>query len=119
MAAVEIFAQDTGPETVRAVSALCGGMGNRKATCGVFTGGAAAIGLVAGGLPEKGGDKRIRDLSASFQEELAQKAGGQICEDLLNEMGLRNWNKRLCKRLTRQGAEILAGLIINSGLDKS
>jgi len=26
-------------------------------------------------------------------------------------MGIRNWNGRLCKRLTRDGAEILGALI--------
>jgi C_GCAxxG_C_C family probable redox protein len=118
-AVTEVFARQQTQDLALAGSALCGGMGNYKVTCGVFTGGAVAVGLVAGGDPGKKRDKRIREVAMRFQELLEQEAGGHVCEDLLAKMGLWNFNKRLCKRLTRQGAEMLAGLIIESGLDNS
>ena len=111
LSAIEVYAPDTSREVTRMATGLCGGMGNHNATCGVFTGGALAIGLLTDGVSDGRRKKMVKTLSSRFQIELEQLAGGHICESLLKEMGIRNWNGRLCRKLTRQGAEVLAGLM--------
>lgn len=95
---------------------LCGGMGNRKATCGVFTGGAVAFGLIANQRGDVVDKKQLKALAARFEGILAQEAGGQICEDILKKMGIRNWNYSQCKKLTGRGAELVAELAIEQGM---
>lgn len=91
---------------------LCGGMGNRKGPCGIFTGGATAIGLVTTGLGLPRGRGVVHQLSTEYQRRLEQHAGGHICEALLAQMGWRNWNRRRCRRLTGDGARILGEVIL-------
>ncbi|PLY15794.1 MAG: 1-deoxy-D-xylulose-5-phosphate synthase [Sedimenticola sp.] len=110
-AAVDVYAPEQGDQVVRFASALCGGMGNNKATCGVFTGGALALSLFTDGAVGKQRDTRIKPASADFQERLAAEVGGHVCEELLSNMGMLNWNKRMCRLLTRHGAEVLAEVI--------
>lgn len=114
LAAIEVYAPDTSREVTQMATGLCGGMGNHNATCGVFTGGALAIGLLTDGTSDSRRKRQVKTLSSRFQVELEQLAGGHICESLLKEMGIRNWNGRLCRELTRQGAEVLAGLMSES-----
>ncbi|WP_082626974.1 C-GCAxxG-C-C family protein [endosymbiont of Ridgeia piscesae] len=116
LAMSDVYPNGAKAEIAGVASGLCGGMGNKKATCGVFTGGAAALGLVAGKAPQKGGNKQIRELASRYHETLEQEAGGQICEEILKQMGIRNLNKRLCRKLTRRGSELLAQLIEQSEL---
>ena len=48
-AAVDEYCPEFSSDVALAVSSgLCGGMGSKQATCGVFTGGAVALGLVMG-----------------------------------------------------------------------
>jgi C_GCAxxG_C_C family probable redox protein len=103
------------PPLAHLVAGLCGGMGNQQATCGVFTGGAVAIGLVAGGPAGKGRDERIKATAALLHRRLREEAGAQFCGDILEHMGIANWNKRLCRRLTVRGAEILAEILAEQG----
>jgi len=103
------------PPLAHLVAGLCGGMGNQQATCGVFTGGAVAIGLVAGGPAGKGRDARIKEATACLYQRLAQEAGAQRCGEILDRMGMANWDKRLCRRLTRRGAELLAEVLYEQG----
>ncbi len=114
-AALEVYWTAHAPPLAHLAAGLCGGMGNQQATCGVFTGAALAIGLVAGGPAGKGRDARIKTAAALFQQRLAAEAGGQLCHELLKEMGIANWNKRLCRRLTRRGAELLAEVLEEQG----
>jgi len=99
------------PKTIAhaASTGLCGGMGDKKATCGVFTGGAVAIGLVLGKGVKK--DKRIKKISALYYQQLEEHAGGQVCQQLLDKMGFMNWNGSRCRRLTRDGGTILQSLL--------
>ncbi|MFK5894884.1 MAG: C-GCAxxG-C-C family protein [Pseudomonadota bacterium] len=92
-----------------AASGLCGGMGGKQATCGVFTGGAVAISLILGKGVKK--DKRIKELSALYHKQLQQHAGGQICQQLLDRMGIRNWNGSRCRLLTKDGGELLQSIL--------
>ncbi len=71
---------------------------------------------MAGKAPQKGGNKQIRELASRYHETLEQEAGGQICEEILKQMGIRNLNKRLCRKVTRRGSELLAQLIEQSEL---
>ncbi|MBF0136533.1 MAG: C_GCAxxG_C_C family protein [Magnetococcales bacterium] len=106
---------DVARTMVPVASGLCGGMGNRNATCGVYTGGAVAIGLLRGRSSPLDKDKLTRTLTARFQEQLLAEAGALRCQDLLDKFGpIRNIGKRLCRKLTRQGAEILAKTILES-----
>ncbi|QYZ67925.1 MAG: C_GCAxxG_C_C family protein [Gammaproteobacteria bacterium (ex Lamellibrachia satsuma)] len=116
LAMADIYPNSAKTEVAGLASGLCGGMGNKKATCGVFTGGAAAFGLVAGKAPQKGGNRQIKELASRYHEILEQEAGGQICEEILKQMGIGNLNKRQCKKLTRRGSELLAQLIEQSKL---
>jgi len=97
-------------------SGLCGGMGGQQASCGVFTGGAIAIGLVLGKGVKK--DQHIKSLSAHFFEQLEQHAGGHLCQQLKKKMGLKNWNGSRCRKLTADGGEILQ-TILDRQLDRS
>jgi C_GCAxxG_C_C family probable redox protein len=110
IATTELYAHDIPKELAHAASSgLCGGMGNKKATCGVFTGGALAIGLVLGKGVKK--DKRIKELTALYHQQLEQHAGEQICQQLLDKMGFMNWNGSRCRRLTRDGGAILQSIL--------
>ncbi|MBC8211356.1 MAG: C_GCAxxG_C_C family protein [Gammaproteobacteria bacterium] len=90
-------------------SGLCGGMGGQQASCGVFTGGALAIGLVMAKGVKK--DARIKALSAHYFEQLEQHAGGHQCQQLKKQMGLKNWNGSRCRQLTADGGAILQSIL--------
>ncbi|MGN7610677.1 C-GCAxxG-C-C family protein [Magnetococcales bacterium HHB-1] len=97
---------------VRVTSGLCGGMGTRESTCGVFTGGAIALGYLAGRTTPDKKDQRGRDLSAQFFKTLSEEAGAHSCRDLLDKFGrVANLNHQKCHQLTRQGGEVLAKII--------
>lgn len=103
--------KETSDNLVAMTTGLCSGMGNRKGACGVFTGGALALGLL---FRQQGGmdGREIRKLTGAFQEALHRKAGAQICEDLLKKFGFfSNLNHRQCHNLTADAMEILAELI--------
>ncbi|MBF0154161.1 MAG: C_GCAxxG_C_C family protein [Magnetococcales bacterium] len=117
LAVTEALGQD--PQAMRSLvplaSGLCGGMGNRNATCGVFTGGAMALGWLMGQTSAQDKDKITRTLTARFQERLLAEAGALRCQDLLDHFGpIRNLGKRMCRRLTSQGAEVLARTILEA-----
>ncbi|MBF0177002.1 MAG: C_GCAxxG_C_C family protein [Magnetococcales bacterium] len=106
---------DRARNLVPLASGFCGGMGNRNATCGVYTGGAMAAGLLVGKTTPQDKEKSTRNLTARFQERLLAEAGALRCQDLLDKFGpIRNIGKRMCRRLTAQGAEILARTILES-----
>jgi len=110
IATTELYGSNIPKEIVHAASSgLCGGMGGKNATCGVFTGGAVAISFVLGKGLKK--DKQIKTLSAQYHQQLEQHAGGQICQQLLDKMGILNWNGSRCRRLTRDGGAILQSLL--------
>ena len=90
-------------------SGLCGGMGGQQASCGVFTGGAVAIGLALGKGVKK--DQHIKSLSALFFEQMEQHAGGHECQQLKKQMGLKNWNGSRCRKLTADGGKILQTIL--------
>jgi hypothetical protein len=83
--------------------ALCGGMGNREATCGVYTGGALALGFALEGA----GKEELKAAAARFQEALRAEAGALACKALRQDMGAANEGNRLCHRLTARGAELV------------
>ncbi|MBF0623755.1 MAG: C_GCAxxG_C_C family protein [Magnetococcales bacterium] len=118
LAATEGFGTGPAPPERAALAAgLCGGMGNRQATCGVFTGGAVAVGFLVGKTSLQDRDKTVRTLVARFQERLEREAGAHVCRDLLDRFGpVGNLNKRLCRKLTRRGAEILTDLLLENGV---
>ncbi len=111
MAATKKYSPDIPDHLAHAAaSGLCAGMGDKQATCGVFTGGAVAIGLVLGKGIKK--DKRIKNLSALYHKQLEQHAGEKICQSLLNDMGIRNWNGSQCRNLTIKGGEFLQSILV-------
>jgi C_GCAxxG_C_C family probable redox protein len=113
LAAAKTFAPDRLPIAETLGGGLCGGMGDEKATCGVFTGGALAIGLLADYTgPVKQSMPDVKVLAARFRERMEEEAGGHICADLLAHMGDANKEKKLCGMLTRRGAEVLGELIV-------
>ena len=111
-ATVGVFGRGVDPSLLIASKGLCGGMGGHRATCGVFTGGALALSLLAG--PEFPKD-RLKAMTADFHSWLAEEAGGQICSELLERMGPSNFNHRLCGELTGRGAELTATLAWTCG----
>ena len=110
MAVADQYCPDI-PVTVAkaASSGLCGGMGGKNATCGVFTGGAIALGLVLGNGEKK--DKNIKNLSAEFFEKMELHAGAQQCSQVLKKMGLKNWNRSRCRLLTSRGGTELQAML--------
>ncbi len=113
-AAVDTFETALPAEVVPVMAGLCGGMGNRQATCGVFTGGAVALGMIARGPQATLDKKALSALSGRYHERLQQQWGAQTCGELLEKMGIRNWNHSQCRKLTRQGAELTAILLLES-----
>ena len=110
IAATESYAADISKDVAHAAaSGLCGGMGGKQSTCGVFTGGAVALSLILGKGIKK--DKRIKELSALYHQQLQQHAGGQICQQLIDRMGVMNWNGSRCRLLTKDGGELLQSII--------
>lgn len=114
-AACEVFAPELPAELSRSGTGLCGGMGTKEATCGVYTGGAVALGLLGGNRVPKEDHGHTKRCTVLFQERLRAEAKHLGCKELLKEMGLANWNRRLCCRLTRRGGEILAEVILEKG----
>ena len=91
---------------------LCGGMGNKQATCGVFTGGAVAISLLIDEAKDR--KKEIKKLSADFHQQLSDVYQDEQCEKILKKMGLKNLNRSQCKKLTGIGAELVEKIVINN-----
>ena len=114
----ELYAPEIPKQLAHAASTgLCGGMGGKQATCGVFTGGAVAIGLVMGNGEKK--DKRIKQLSAEYHQLLKQHAGGEdICHKLRAKMGDSNVDGSQCHRLSIDGGELLQS-VLNKAIDES
>ena len=110
-ATIDHLAPDTPPEVVAMVQGLCGGMGNKRATCGVFTGGAVAIGIAAKAREVPLTAEQIKKITARYLELLEQEWGGHTCDELLKGMGISNWNRSQCRRLTIRGAELVAELM--------
>ena len=115
-AAIELLAPETPDEVVAMVRGLCGGMGAGKATCGVFTGGAVALGLIANTAKGTVDKKQLKQMALHYEELLSEEAGGQICEELKKKMGIRNWNGSQCRKLTRRGAELVAEMVLDQGI---
>lgn len=115
-AIIDHWSPGTPPETATMVQGLCGGMGNKRATCGVFTGGAVAIGIVAQAQSETVDAKRVKQITARFQELLEREWGDHICGNLLKGMGMGNWNRSHCRRLTCRGAELVVEILHESEL---
>lgn len=91
---------------------LCGGMGNQKATCGVFTGGALSLGLLARNA-DKDQKKLLRTVVGTYHDAMTRVAGGQLCDELLKKFGFVNkLTRHECHALTGKGVEILAKLIL-------
>jgi C_GCAxxG_C_C family probable redox protein len=115
LSVIETFSkEDLGKagELVSMASGFCGGMGNKKATCGVFTGGALALGFLSrNASPTPTQRKKTRKLSAQYLERLEKNTGAHVCHELLDEKGLFNRKAKFCQKLTCQGAEVLAELI--------
>ena len=111
LATIDRFAPDAPRGVAAAAAGLCGGMGNQRATCGVYTGGALAIGLLPGGRDARA----LKGLSAGFQERLAAEAGALECGELRRLMGWRNLTGGRCRELTARGAELLAEMVIADG----
>lgn len=114
LAAIEHLAPSTPRDSVKLATGLCGGMGDRGATCGVFTGAAMAAGLVIPEDERKAHKARSRELAMQLRSTLEREAGGHVCQDILKQMGLKNINKRLCRKLTGRGAELLGELLTQS-----
>ena len=111
LAAIDAFAPDTPKAVATSAAGLCGGMGTREATCGVYTGAALAIGVI------RPGEKAValKDATAAFQRRLAGEAGGLVCQELRERMGEPNRDGTLCRRLTARGAEIVAEMMVEWG----
>jgi C_GCAxxG_C_C family probable redox protein len=113
----EKFAPHTPSSIVCLASGLCGGMGNRKATCGVFTGGALALSLFAGRTRPQESAKLIRTLAGKLHQQLEQEFGANRCEDLLTKKKFQNLFKNTrCRKLVIRGTELLVDIILEHQL---
>lgn len=111
-AAQEVFSLTVSQDVLRAASAFCGGMGSRKAQCGVFSGGVIVLGILAGRSAVSENNKTVRRLSRLYVERLQGAIRHTICQDLLDSFGSLARKKTGCRKLTRQGAEILALILV-------
>ena len=107
LAAIDAFAPDTPKAVATAAGGLCGGMGTREATCGVYTGAALALGVVRPGEDAAA----LKEAAAEFQHRLVGEVGGLVCQELRERMGEPNRDGALCRRLTARGAEIVAEMV--------
>lgn len=94
------------------VAGLCGGMGDRQATCGVFTGGAIALAAIYQARGESRDHRQLKAQAAKLHQQLSQEWDAQLCGDIRKTMGVRNWNFSQCRRLTQRGAERVAELVL-------
>ncbi len=87
---------------------LCGGMGNRQATCGVYTGGAVAIATLMHDAPAR----KVRSLCSEFQERLAASHSGElVCADLIKQRQTGTSKQEFCHQITRQGSALVIELV--------
>lgn len=103
LAAVEHLNPSATPMPAASLAGLCGGMGGRRATCGVYTGGALALGVALEGAPSK----VVKRASARLLERLEAESGALVCGELLARMGPENSDYSLCRRLAARGAELV------------
>jgi C_GCAxxG_C_C family probable redox protein len=111
-ATIDTFTPDISKDVVRLATGFCGGMGNRKGPCGVFTGGIMALGIFVGRTDVREDEEFARSLSNEFVERLERAAESVACKDILKGQWLRGFTKCGCRKLTVKGAEILADMIL-------
>ena len=106
-----------GPQTLRALTAFCGGMGP-GATCGVLSGCLAALGCwlgKGGGLESR--DDRLKALSAALYEEFEDHFGSLNCRDLAPAEHARR--REVCPTFSLWAVERLWTLLQEGGIDLS
>ncbi|MDH3359361.1 MAG: C-GCAxxG-C-C family protein [Desulfobulbaceae bacterium] len=90
---------------------LCGGMGS-GCSCGALTGAELALGLfLAPNLPEGLKQKKFRAVSKELHDSFKERYTATCCRKLL-KLGKEKQGPS-CKELTRGGAELVAGLILD------
>ena len=109
LAAVEHLNRDASPTLAASVAGLCGGMGGKRATCGVYTGGALALGVALEGQDRKA----LKRASGELVERLEAESGALVCRELLDRMGPTNKDYSQCRRLAARGAELVAEIASN------
>jgi len=80
------------PDLVRAMRALCGGIGGTGDVCGALTGGACVLGLYAGKGTSDEEDNfllelMVADLAEWFKTEYGEPYGGIHCIEIVGEQG--------------------------------
>ena len=110
-------------DLIRAVSALCMGVGSTQKVCGVLTGGFAILGLYAG----KGKDTEYQkpeysDMVDEYREWFEAEHGSTECSDLIGVCTMKdyltNQEYRLkCGDLMRKGYEKIQSILTENGFE--
>jgi C_GCAxxG_C_C family probable redox protein len=108
------------PDLIRAMHALCGGLGFTGDICGALTGGTCLLGLYAGkGLPTEEEDFLLRvmidELVEWFKTEYGQMYGGINCTHILED-NPRNRATR-CPAIVANVYQQVKELLVANGFD--
>ena len=112
--AMDLVGQDN-PGLIRAMSGLTGGMGDAGSACGVLTGGAAAIGFLAG----KGEEGEIphedyKEIIRKYVEWFKETYGTDRCYDIIK--GDKVYSKEVCPGIIEAGYYKMVELLDEYGV---
>jgi len=107
------------PGLVRAMRALCGGVGGTGDLCGALTGGACLLGLYAGkGLPTDEDDfsldLMVADLVEWFKTEYGEAYGSMRCVEIIGESGE---HQDRCPMIVAQTYQKVKELLVENGFE--
>lgn len=107
------------PDLVRAMRALCNGIGGSGDVCGALTGGACVLGLYAGKGTSDEEDNFLLELMAAdliewFKTEYGEPYGGIHCVEIVGEQGQ---NQSRCGGIVAGTIQKVKELLVENGFD--
>lgn len=106
---------DDNPALIRAMSGLTGGMGDAGSACGVLTGGAAAIGYLAGRGEE--GDiphPQYKEIIKKYVDWFRDTYGTDRCYDIIK--GDKEYSRQVCPGIIEAGYYKMVDLLEEYGI---
>ena len=112
--ALDLVGHDN-PGLIRAMSGLTGGMGDAGSACGVLTGGAAAIGYLAGRGPlEDIPHENYKGIIKEYVDWFREEYGTDRCYDIIK--GDKDYSKQVCPGIIEAGYYKMVELLEDYGI---
>ncbi len=103
------------PGLIRAMSGLTGGMGDAGSACGVLTGGAAAIGYLAGrGQLEDIPHENYKEIIKEYVDWFRGEYGSDRCYDIIK--GDKDYSRQVCPGIIEAGYYRMVELLEDYGV---